>query len=143
MEKKVRSNIRELEGSLVRILAYAHLNKREINLALAEEVLKELRDDPARILTMASIQKAVADYYTVHVEDLKSRARNRSVVVPRQVAMFLCRRHTHKSFPEIGEAFGGKDHTTVIHAVENVERRMKVDDQLRKQVEELVALIAA
>ena len=141
--KNVRSNIRELEGSLVRILAYAHLNKREINLALAEEVLKELRDDPARILTMASIQKAVADYYTVHVEDLKSRARNRSVVVPRQVAMFLCRRHTHKSFPEIGEAFGGKDHTTVIHAVEKVERRMKVDDQLRKQVEELVALIAA
>ncbi len=141
--KNVKSNIRELEGSLVRIMAYAHLTKREINLALAEEVLKELRDDDARAITMPSIQKAVADYYNVHVEDLKSRARNRGVVVPRQVAMYLCRRHTHKSFPEIGEAFGGKDHTTVIHAVDKVERRIKVEEQLRKQVGDLVALITA
>ncbi len=91
----------------------------------------------------ASIQKAAADYYNVHVEDLKSRARNRSVVVPRQVAMFLCRRHTHKSFPEIGERFGGKDHSTVIHAVQKVQARMQRDTEFRRTVEALQASLQA
>ncbi len=141
--KNVQSNIRELEGSLVRLIAYASLTGREISLELAQETLKELNAERAKVITLAAIQRAVADFFRVKVEDLKSKERNQGVVLPRQVAMYLSRTMTASSLPAIGEAFGGKDHTTVIHACEKIKRRVATDDGFRRQMETLSQAIAS
>jgi len=141
--KNVQSNIRELEGSLVRLIAYGSLTGREITLELAQETLKELNAERAKVITLAAIQRTVADFFQVKVEDLKSKERNQGVVVPRQVAMYLSRSMTASSLPTIGEAFGGKDHTTVIHACEKIKRRLAEDEAFRKQVESLSQAIAS
>jgi chromosomal replication initiator protein len=141
--KNVQSNIRELEGSLVRLIAYASLTGREISLELAQETLKELNAERAKVITLAAIQRAVADFFRVNVEDLKSKERNQGIVLPRQVAMYLSRTMTASSLPAIGEAFGGKDHTTVIHACEKIKRRLVGDDGFRRQIESLTQAIAS
>jgi chromosomal replication initiator protein len=141
--KNVQSNIRELEGSLVRLIAYASLTGREISLGLAQETLKELNAERAKVITLAGIQRAVADFFRVKVEDLKSKERNQGIVLPRQVAMYLSRTMTASSLPTIGEAFGGKDHTTVIHACEKIKRRLVGDDGFRRQIESLTQAIAS
>ena len=141
--KNVQSNIRELEGSLVRLIAYGSLTGREISLELAQETLKELNAERAKVITLAAIQRSVADFFRVKVEDLKSKERNQGVVVPRQVAMYLSRSMTASSLPAIGDAFGGKDHTTVIHACEKIKRRLAEDEAFRKQVESLSHTIAS
>ena len=141
--KNVQSNIRELEGSLVRLIAYGSLTGREISLELAQETLKELNAERAKVITLAAIQRSVADFFRVKVEDLKSKERNQGVVVPRQVAMYLSRSMTASSLPAIGDAFGGKDHTTVIHACEKIKRRLAEDEAFRKQVESLSQSIAS
>jgi chromosomal replication initiator protein len=133
---RVKSNIRELEGSLVRVIAFASLTGRELNLPLAQEVLQEFREDP-KDLSVATIQRAVADAFHVEVEELKSKSRSRSLVTPRQIAMFLLRTLTHRSLPDIGRAFGGRDHTTVIHACEKVKGLMEHNAAFRKQVEQI------
>ena len=138
---KVQSNIRELEGSLIRLVAYASLTGRAIDLPLAQEVLKDLAEERERLITAEFIQQAVAEFYRVKVEDLKAKGRHKSIVLPRQVAMYLCRTLTGASLPDIGQAFGGKDHTTVLHACEKIKRRMAQDDSLRRQVENLAASI--
>ena len=138
--KSVKSNVRELEGYLVRVVAFASLTGQEISLQLAQEVLKELvRDD--RTINIDHIQRLVADYYHLKVKDLISRNRNRGVVLPRQVAMYLSRAHTGASLPEIGTAFGGKDHSTVIHSCAKIRDLLARDDAFRKQVTELTTLL--
>ncbi len=141
--KHAKSNIRELEGSLVRLVAHASFTGRELSLELAQEVLKDLTAEQQRLPTIPSIQKAVADFYGVRVEDLRSRGRNKSIVLPRQVAMYLCREIVKASLPDIGDGFGGKDHSTVIHACEKVKRKIAGEDAFRKQIHDLSALLSA
>jgi len=135
--KHVKSSIRELEGSLVRLAAQASFTHREITLELAQEVLKELSAEQQRLPTISGIQKAVAEFFGVRVDDLRSRGRNKSIVLPRQVAMYLCREIVKASLPDIGEGFGGKDHSTVIHACQKVKRKLAGEEMFKKQVDEL------
>jgi chromosomal replication initiator protein len=141
--KHAKSNIRELEGALVRLVAHASFTNREISLELAQEVLKDLTAEQQRLPTITSIQKAVADFYGLRVDDLRSRGRNKSIVLPRQVAMYLCREIVKASLPDIGEGFGGKDHSTVIHACEKIKRKMAGEEVFRKQVQDLSTQLSA
>ena len=122
----IDSNVRELEGSLTRLGAFASLNKCPITVDFAREVLQSvLRDRGDRVITIESIQKAVCDFFRIRPNDLRSKRRTRTVALPRQVAMYLCRRYTNASFPVIGDRFGGRDHSTVIHAAQVIERRLR------------------
>jgi chromosomal replication initiator protein len=124
---RIKSNIRELEGSLIRLIAYASLTGREVSLELAHQVLRNVIDQDDRAITIESIQKFVSDYYQLKVLDLKSRNNSKSVAMPRQIAMYLCKTLTHASLPEIGRSFGGKHHSTVIHSIKKVEELRKRD----------------
>jgi chromosomal replication initiator protein len=124
---KIKSNIRELEGSLIRLVAYASLTGREISLSLAQDVLKNILDHEEKAVTIEIIQKFVADYYQLKLAELKSRNNSKSVAIPRQVAMYLCKNLTHASLPEIGRSFGGKHHSTVIHSIRKIEDLRKRD----------------
>lgn len=130
----IKSNIRELEGALIRLSAFSSLNGRTISLELAQEVFRHILRDQAAACSVESVQKLVADYYQVKVSDLKSPRRVRSLVEPRQVAMYLCKKHLHASFPELGHKFGGKDHTTVMHAVRKIESHIPTNAKLRDDV---------
>jgi chromosomal replication initiator protein len=123
---RIKSNVRELEGSLVRLIAYASLTGNEISLELAQEVLKNVLDQDEKAVTIESIQKFVSDYYQLKISELKSRNNSKSIAMPRQIAMYLCKNLTHSSLPEIGRSFGGKHHSTVIHSIK------KVDDMRRR-----------
>jgi chromosomal replication initiator protein len=122
---RIKSNIRELEGSLIRLIAYASLTGREITLDLTQEVLKNVLDQDDKAVTIESIQKFVADHYGSKIADLKSRNNSKSVAMPRQIAMYLCKQLTSASLPEIGRSFGGKHHSTVIHSIKKVEELRK------------------
>jgi chromosomal replication initiator protein len=124
---KIKSNIRELEGSLIRLVAYASLKGTEISLPLAQEVLKNILSTDERAVTLEIVQKYVADYYQLKVNDLKSRNNAKSIALPRQIAMYLCKNLTSASLPEIGRAFGGKHHSTVIHSIRKVNELRKSD----------------
>jgi chromosomal replication initiator protein len=127
MAGRVKSNVRELEGSLIRLIAYASLTGREISLDLAQEVLRNVIDQDDKAVTIEDIQKFVADYYQLKVADLKSRNNSKSISMPRQVAMYLCKDLTNASLPEIGRSFGGKHHSTVIHSIKKVNELRKKD----------------
>jgi chromosomal replication initiator protein len=118
---RIKSNIRELEGSLIRLIAYASLTGQQISLSLAQDVLRNILEHDEKAVTIETIQKYVADYYNLKLTDLKSRNNSKSVAMPRQVAMYLCKSLTHASLPEIGRSFGGKHHSTVIHSIRKVE----------------------
>ena len=118
--KRIRSNVRELEGALRRVLATSRFTGRPVTLELAREALKDLLAAQERLVTIENIQKTVAEYYKIRVADLLSKRRSRSIARPRQFAMALARELTNHSLPEIGDAFGGRDHTTVMHACERV-----------------------
>jgi chromosomal replication initiator protein len=138
----IDSNVRELEGSLTRLGAFASLNKCPITVDFAREVLQSvLRDRGDRAITIESIQKAVCEYYRIRPNDLRSKKRARTVVQPRQVAMYLCRRYTDASFPVIGDRFGGRDHSTVIHAAQVVERKLRNDPAFRATLEHIERLL--
>ncbi|PYQ22239.1 MAG: chromosomal replication initiator protein DnaA [Acidobacteria bacterium] len=124
---KVRTNIRELEGSLIRLIAYASLTGRDIDLSLAQETLKDLLHTEDKAITIEMIQKFVADHYNVKLTDLKAKNNAKSVVVPRQIAMYLTKTLTGASLPEIGKEFGGKHHSTVIHSVSKIDDLRKKD----------------
>lgn len=117
---RIKSNIRELEGSLVRLTALSSLKGEPITMALAEEAVKNITEEEDRFITIEAIQKVVADYYNLRVSDLKSKTNSRSIAVPRQVAMYLCKTLTKSSLPEIGREFGGKHHTTVLHSINKI-----------------------
>jgi chromosomal replication initiator protein len=118
---KIKSNIRELEGSLIRLIAYASLTGREISLQLAQDVLRNVLQHDEKAVTIEGIQKFVSDYYQLKLVDLKSRNNSKSVAMPRQIAMYLCKNLTSASLPEIGKSFGGKHHSTVIHSIRKIE----------------------
>ena len=118
----IKTNIRELEGALVRVIAYSLLEEKKITLEMAKTVLKDLLKEASRQVSMEDIQKAVAEYYKINVGDIKTKKRVQSVVFPRQVAMYLARELTALSLPEIGAGFGGKDHTTVLHAFKKIQK---------------------
>lgn len=122
------SNVRELEGSLNKILAYSKLFHKEVELETAKALLKDLtKKGPPKIITIDLIQKEVGDFFSITVKDLKSNQKQKKFSEPRQIAMFLSRKYTTSSFPEIGSKFGGKNHSTVVHAVKNVEKKMISD----------------
>jgi len=127
MAGRVKSNIRELEGSLIRLIAYASLTGREISMDLAQEVLRNVIDQDDKAITIETIQKFVSEYYQLKTADLKSRNNSKSIAMPRQIAMYLCKSLTNASLPEIGRSFGGKHHSTVIHSIKKVEEMRKKD----------------
>ncbi|MGI6066316.1 MAG: chromosomal replication initiator protein DnaA [Bacillota bacterium] len=137
---KIQSNIRELEGALVRVVAYSSLTGKEITLEMASEALKEiLPENKPKQISIELIQQAIADYFNLKIDDLKAKKRTRSVAFPRQIAMYLCRELTDASLPKIGEEFGGRDHTTVLHAHEKITNERAQDPKLDRTISELVS----
>jgi chromosomal replication initiator protein len=137
----IKSNIRELEGFLLRIIAYSSFTHKELNLKLTKEVLKEFTFDKTRNFTVQNILKTVASYYDIKVSDIKSKRRTREISTTRQIAMYLCREHTKSSLPEIGKQFGGKDHTTVIFSHKKISNSIKENNDLKKSIHEILSLI--
>ncbi len=135
---KIKSNIRELEGSLTRLVAYASLHAVEITLALTQDVLKNVLNAEEKAVTIEIIQKFTADYYRLKVSELKSRNNAKSVSMPRQVAMYLCKQLTNASLPEIGRSFGGKHHSTVIHSIRKIEDMRKRDSDFNSLINNLL-----
>ncbi len=133
----MKSNIRELEGSLVRLGAYASLTGQVITLEMAKNVLRDLIGDKKKVVVMEDIQEAVCTQFHVKMTELKSRRRSKTLVHPRQIAMYLCRELTDSSYPEIGRHFGGKDHTTIIHACRQVAKAKEHDQTLQATLESL------
>lgn len=138
---KITSNVRELEGALNRIVAHAQLVGRTISLEMTQEVLSDLLRASERRVTIDEIQKKVAEHYNVRVADMHSARRSRAVARPRQVAMYLAKQLTPRSLPEIGRKFGGRDHTTVIHAVRKIEELSAYDASFREDIELLLRLL--
>ena len=132
--KNVRANVRELEGALRKVLAFAKFNHKEITIALARDSLKDLLSIQNRQISVENIQKTVADFYKIKVADMYSKKRPASIAKPRQIAMYLAKELTQKSLPEIGELFGGRDHTTVLHAVRKVSAERGKDTELNQQL---------
>jgi chromosomal replication initiator protein len=137
LANSVCSNVRELEGYLIRIGAYASLTSTPLNLDMAREVLKDILVEKNKELTVEEILKKVSHHFNVKVSDVKSSRRHKAIVLPRQIAMYLARQLTSASYPEIGERFGGKDHSTIIHAISKIEKLMVDDFNLRNNIESL------
>lgn len=130
---QIKSNVRKLEGALSRLTAYSSLMKSPMNREIAEAILSDLvSSEDAKSVTIEAIQKKVAEYFDIRVSDMMSKKRPKAIAFPRQIAMYLARTLVGSSLPEIGEAFGGRDHTTVLHATKAIERRVKGDEGLRK-----------
>jgi chromosomal replication initiator protein len=139
---QIDTNIRELEGALIRVVAYSSLINKDINADLAAEALKDIiPSSKPKVITILDIQRVVGDHYQIKLDDFKARKRTKSVAFPRQVAMYLSRELTDFSLPKIGEEFGGRDHTTVIHAHEKISKLMQSDPQMQKQVKEILEML--
>src|SRR6202049_4654043 len=135
LAQRVRSNVRRLEGALMRVAAYQSLSGREISRETVEQLLRDiLREEAKKTVTIDQIQKKVAEHFDVRLADMTSKRRPANMAFPRQVAMYLARRHTKASLHEIGDAFGGRDHGTVLHACKTVSVRMKKEDQVRQSI---------
>ena len=132
--KNVRANVRELEGALRKVLAYSRFSHKDINIGLAREALKDLLSIQNRQIGVENIQRTVADFYKIKIADMYSKKRPASIAKPRQIAMYLAKEMTQKSLPEIGELFGGRDHTTVLHAVRKIGGDRTKDSELNQQL---------
>src|SRR3990167_5198148 len=141
--KHIQSNVRELEGALKRVIANAHFMRREITVDFVREALKDLLTLQAKLVTIENIQRTVAEFYKIKVADLLSKRRNRSVTRPRQVAMALAKELTTHSLPEIGDAFGGRDHTTVLHACRKVKELLGSHLDLQEDWKNLIRILSA
>ena len=139
--KNLRSNVRELEGALNRVIAYARFHGKEINIDVAKDALRDILGATNRQISLELIQKTVADYYRIKVADMFSQRRNRAIARPRQMAMWLARELTDRSLPEIGDAFGGRDHTTVLHACRTIGELRFKDTVLNNDVHVLMQTI--
>jgi chromosomal replication initiator protein len=133
----IDSNVRELEGSLTRLAAFASLTKTEVTVDLAKEVLQNTLKGTRREISVEHIQKTICDHFNLRLADLKSKRRTKNVALPRQVAMYLCRKYTATSFPAIGTMFGGRDHSTVIHASRSIEKKIKDDPSMKATVDRI------
>jgi len=138
---KVKSNIRELEGSLIRIRAVCTLSGRELSLDLAQEVLANIWGPDERRIALEDIQRRVAEVFTVRPQDLRAKTRTKAVAFPRQVAMYLARQLTSHSYADIGRGFGGKDHTTVLYAVQKIEALLQEDPKFQKTIDHIITTI--
>jgi chromosomal replication initiator protein len=137
LASNIDSNVRELEGSLTRLGAFASLTKVTITVDLAKDVLRNTLKSAQREITVENIQKTICDYFNLKIGDLKAKRRTQNIAMPRQVAMYLCRKYTETSFPAIGDKFGGRDHSTVIHASKTIERKIKEDPHMQTTIEKL------
>ncbi|MDD5254829.1 MAG: chromosomal replication initiator protein DnaA [Candidatus Omnitrophica bacterium] len=137
----IKTNIRELEGALIRTIAYSLLEEKPITLELAKEVLKDLLKEPKKLITVDFIQRCVVEEFGVSLHDLKTKRRQKTVVLPRQVAMYISRELTELSLPEIGECFGGKDHTTVLHSYNKIRELVNSNAPLKERVERVMNII--
>src|SRR6056297_2830233 len=141
---KIQSNIRELEGALIKVIAYSSLVNKEIDIELAEEALKDLVDkdnNSPREVTIDLIKKEVANYYKIEVKEMESKKRTQNIVFPRQIAMYLARNMTESSLPQIGDEFGGRDHTTVIHSHNKIKEKFENDIDFQKTIKKLKSKI--
>jgi chromosomal replication initiator protein len=138
MASKTKSNVRELEGALVKLMAYSSLTGTPINLQMAQQVLKHLVHVQDRRVTMDAIQKAVAERFSIKQSQLKEKSNTHKIVYPRQVAMYLVKELTDASLPEIGRAFGGKHHTTVIHSINKIDQTRHHDADLNRLLHSLM-----
>jgi chromosomal replication initiator protein len=139
--EKIKYNVRELEGAFTRIVSFSTLLHRPINTALAKDILKEILSTAEMKITIDTVKKAVSKYYGITIKDMDSAKRTKNLTYPRQVAMYLSKEMTENSLPKIGQAFGGKDHTTVLHACKKITEQLKTDDELKSEVEELTQII--
>ncbi len=140
----IKSNIRELEGALLRVFAFGNLNQKKIDIELAKEALKDvLAGNRRQHITIPMIQKVVSQYYNLRIEDFKSRRRTRNVAFPRQIAMYLSRELTEASLPSIGQEFGGRDHTTVIHACDKIKLCIKNDAGIEEDIDKINEILRA
>lgn len=137
----IKTNIRELEGALIRTIAYSLLEEKSITLELAKEVLKDLLKEPKKLITVDFIQRCVVEEFGVGLTDLKTKRRNKTIVLPRQIAMYLSRELTDLSLPEIGDLFGGKDHTTVLHSYNKIKGGLETNAALKEKVERIIQII--
>jgi chromosomal replication initiator protein len=135
--QNVRTNVRELEGAMIRLVAYCSLTGAEVNLSMAQQVLRNFIDSQTRKITIDSIQKSVSEQFGMRVAELKAKNNARAVVVPRQIAMYLAKQLTECSLPEIGRQFGGKHHTTVMHSVDKITELRKSDKDLNRVLNQL------
>jgi len=135
---KIKSNIRELEGSLVRLTALSSLRGEPISISLAQEAIKKIVDEEERSITIELIQKVVAESYSLRVADLKSKSNARAIAVPRQIAMYLCKKLTRASLPEIGREFGGKHHTTVLHSINKITGIYEQEGSMHRHINSLI-----
>ncbi len=138
---KIQSNIRILEGSLNRVVASSSLNGKEINPEMAAEVLKDILPNHPRPITIQLIQEVVANFYNLNIEDFKSKKRNRAISFPRQIAMYLSRELTDASLPQVGNSFGGRDHTTVMHAYDRINSELSQNSIFQENIKDLISLI--
>lgn len=141
--KHIQSNVRELEGALKRVIANAHFTGQAITIEFAREALKDLLTLQAKLVTIENIQRTAAEYYKIKVSDLSSKRRNRSIARPRQMAMALAKELTHHSLPEIGDAFGGRDHTTVLHACRKISELVKESLDIQEDYKNLLRILSA
>ena len=139
--QEIRTNIRELEGALIRVAAYSLLEEKPISLDMARLILRDMVKESTKLISIDMVQRVVARHFNVSVLDLKKSRRNKNIVLPRQVAMYLSRHLTDLSLPEIGGAFGGKDHTTVLHSCKKVERGLADNASLKNTVDELLTVL--
>jgi len=137
----IKTNIRELEGALIRTMAYSLMEEKPITLDLTKEVLRDLLREPKKLITVDFIQRCVAEEFGLVLGDLKTKRRNKTIVVPRQVAMYLSRELTDLSLPEIGQFFGGKDHTTVLHSYNKIKEGLTSNTTLQEKVERIIQII--
>jgi chromosomal replication initiator protein len=138
MATNIRTNIRELEGAFTRLLAWSSLNGVEITLSTAQQALKQFIDTQVRKITIEAIQRSVAEHFGMKVTELKQKNNSRSVVVPRQIAMYLAKQMTEASLPEIGRQFGGKHHTTVMHSIGKIDEEKRTDKDLNRTLNKLM-----
>jgi chromosomal replication initiator protein len=138
MATKTKSNVRELEGALIKLIAFSSLTGAPINMPMAQQVLKHLVHTPDKRVTIDGIQKAVAEHFVLKQSQLKEKSNTRTIAYPRQVAMYLVKELTSASLPEIGRAFGGKHHTTVLHSIHKIERLRQSDQELNRLLHKLI-----
>ncbi len=137
----IKTNIRELEGALIRTIAYSLLEEKPVTLELTKEVLKDLLKESKKIITVDFIQRCVAEEFGISLQDLKTKRRNKNIVVPRQIAMYLSREFTEMSLPEIGSFFGGKDHTTVLHSCKKIKAELSTKPPLKEKIDRIIQVI--
>ena len=134
---KIPGNIRQLEGALIKLIAFSELTKNKITMDLTQEILKDIISIERKEISINIIQKITSEYYNIKINNLISKKRNRNIVLARQVAIYLCRELTEHSFPEIGNSFGGKDHTTIMHSYNKIKNKIKIDKGLKSSIDNL------